>query len=267
MVFKKVMLSEQDDSLYMLCYLHDDRPRASVVVCPGGGYHVCAPHEAEPIALQYFAAGFNAFVVFYSLNDKAVYPLPILDVSRAFKIIRDNADEWKIVSDKIAVCGFSAGGHLAASLSTLWNNAEIMELSGCSKGENQPNAAILCYPVITNRFWMKFSGCLEKMVGDRPFEETAALLDCSKNTGPHTPPSFIFHTFRDNAVAIEESLSYINALASSDVPFEAHIWPNGVHGVGLGESDPDLCQWMPLSIKWLKRLWFKDEGEQPARAK
>lgn len=272
MIFQRIDL-DTEHGVYMNAYLHEPSQqenscRPAVVVCPGGGYHCCAPHEADPIALQYLAAGYHAFVVYYSLGERAAFPQPLLDLSRAMKIIRGSCEDWNLNPNQIAVCGFSAGGHLTASLGTMWNHPEIAERSACELGENRPNALILAYPVITPYSWMR--PALPRLIGDRDREETERLLDCSRNVGPHTPPSFLVHTFMDNAVSVEESLDFANALERQDIPFELHIFPDGPHGMGLGDPKayPSFARWMELSVLWLNRLFGEKEKKNPSnRAK
>ena len=274
MIFKRVDI-DLENNVYLNCYLHENPPiafkeelsRPAVVVCPGGGYRLLCEREADPVALEYLAKGFNAFVLYYSINDAAEFPKPIIDLSLALKIVRQNAAEWNIIPDKIAVCGFSAGGHLAASLGVHWNLPEIAEKADCLNGENQPNALILAYPVITTRGWMKSQ--LLRFIGNRDFEATEKLLDCSKNVGIHTPPSFLTHTFADGNVPVQESLEFARVLEENNIPFEMHIVPNGYHGMGLGNketshyTDVSFGKWMELSILWLNRLFFEKEGFNP----
>lgn len=163
--------------------------RPAVVVCPGGAYKFCSDREADPIAMQYVAAGFNAFVFYYSVGDDAVYPNPLCELSAALKYIREHSEEWGINPDQIAVCGFSAGGHLAASLGTLWNHPFITERTGIKNGENRPNALILGYPVISTS-WIENDGSLDRLLGDNDRETVLGLINCHKNVGPHTPKPF-----------------------------------------------------------------------------
>jgi len=272
MIFKRIDI-DPENNVYLNCYLHENPPiafeekmeRPAVVVCPGGGYTHLSEREADPIALEYLAKGFNAFVLYYSLNEAAVFPKPIVDLSMALKIIRENADDWHIIKNQIAVCGFSAGGHVCACLGVHWKLPEVMEKSGCTNGENQPNALILCYPGITTRFW-KGHG-YDKFFGDRNPDEIKEMLDCNNHIGTHTPPAFLVHTFVDNCVPVNESLEFARVLDANDIPFELHVVPNGYHGMGLGNRetaryvDESFSKWMELSVLWLSRL-FSDEKEE-----
>lgn len=273
MIFKRIDI-DKENNVYLDCYLHENvaqwnyvNTRPAVVVCPGGGYGMLSPREADPIAQKFTAAGYHSFVLYYSLGEKAAFPRPLVDLSKAMKIIRQNAKDWSVCKDKIAVCGFSAGGHLTASLGTLWNNPEVKEIADCPNGENKPNALILGYPVITTRSWMVNS--LDRLIGDRDRESTIKLLDCSLNVGPHTPPSFLVHTFWDNAVSVEESMCFADALDKNNIPFEMHIFPNGAHGLGLGDEettdhfDPSFNKWMELCLIWLKRVFENNEKHNP----
>ena len=276
MIFKRIDI-DPENNVYLNCYLHENPPiafeekmeRPAVVVCPGGGYTHLSEREADPIALEYLAKGFNAFVLYYSLNEAAVFPKPIVDLSMALKIIRENADDWHIIKNQIAVCGFSAGGHLTASLGVHWNLPEVMEKSGCLKGENQPNALILCYPVITTRSWM--APALPRLIGNRDWDSTEKLLDTSQNVGAHTPPSFLAHTFMDNAVSVEESMDFARALDKNNIPFELHIFPEGGHGLATGDEQtcpkvfPSFNKWIELSVLWLKETF--SDSEKPDRTK
>ena len=270
MIFKRIDIDPKNN-VYLNCYLHENPPiafeekmdRPAVVVCPGGGYNHLSEREADPIALEYLAKGYNAFVMYYSLKEAAAFPKPIIDLSQALKIIRENAKGWHITKNKIAVCGFSAGGHLSASLGVHWNLPEIQEKSGCKNGENQPNALILCYPGITTKLWESHN--LDRLIGNRDADEVRNLIDCSLHVGSHTPPSFLVHTFMDNVVPVSESLTFATVLEENNIPFEMHIVPNGYHGMGLGNLetaryvDPSFAKWMELSILWLDRLFSGEE--------
>ena len=277
MVSKRIIIDETNN-VCLDCYLHENPPvafkeelaRPAVVVCPGGGYNHLSEREADPVAFEYFAKGYNTFVLYYSLKEAATFPKPIVDLSKALKIIRENADEWHIIKDKIAVCGFSAGGHLCASLGVHWNLPEVMEKSDCFYGENKPNALILVYPAITTRGWLNEKH--QRFTDEyHSLEDVKKLLDCSLHVGKHTPPTFLTHCFSDNVVPVQESLAFANVLEENDIPFELHVFPNGLHGMGLGNletyrfEDKSYAKWMELSVLWLDRL-FSDELFEPQKS-
>lgn len=210
--------------------------KPAVLVIPGGAYKFCSDREAEPIALAYLAKGFNAFVLRYSLNDKAAFPTPLNDAEKALQFIRDKADEFHIYTDKIAVCGFSAGGHLAAAVSTM--------------SEEKPNACILGYPCILD----STSPILAK-----PVES----LD--RYVTPNTPPTFIFAARDDGCVPIKNSLIYADKLDKNGVGFELHIFSHGDHGFSLANDTVcdkhwlKICRqnsyWLDRSAEWLKEIF------------
>ncbi len=274
MIYKTYSLTE-NKGVKLTAYLYkpldtnatpDLRP--AVLVFPGGGYSFCSEREAEPIALSYLNAGFHAFILDYSIGADAVFPRPLLDAFLAMRLIRSHSAEFGVIPDKIAVCGFSAGGHLAASLGTLWDREEFLKLADCSAEDVKPNALILGYPVISTS-WMEQQNQLDRIIGNGDWEKTYSLLNTQNQVGLQTPPSFLFHTFRDGAVPVEDSLLFAAKLAQANVPFELHIYPNGGHGLSLATEitscgaacnvDPDVAGWMPRSIAWLKRLFERPE--------
>lgn len=211
--------------------------KPSVLVLPGGAYKFCSDREAEPIALAYLAKGFNAFVLRYSLNEKSAFPTPLNDASKALKFIRDNAAEFCTDPQKIAVIGFSAGGHLAAALSTM--------------SDDKPNACILGYPCILSSTSPILASPVESV--------TDYVTD-------KTPPTFIFAASNDGAVPIENSLSYAEALNRNGISFELHIFEDGDHGFSLGtdvvcasQEAQERCKpntyWLDRSVQWLKKLF------------
>ena len=241
--------------------LDGEESRPAVVVIPGGGYSHVSPREGERIALSYNAAGFHAFVLIYAVAPHK-HPLPILNASRAIRIVRENAEKWHVFEDKIAVCGFSAGGHLAASISTLWNDREIF---GDDEKENllhKPNASILCYPVITSGA-KAHQGSFINLIGEDKSDPLYTKLSLENAVDDNTPPAFLWHTFEDNCVPVENSMCYASALRNHNIAFELHIYPSGCHGLSL-VSDETIWsvkkfsreyQWMKLSIDWLNELF------------
>lgn len=238
--------------------LDGGRKRGAVLICPGGGYGYTSPREAEPVALAFNAAGYHAFVLDYSVAPRR-HPLPLLDLSRALCILRERADEWNIRPDGIAVCGFSAGGHLAASLGLFWDKPVSLGAPGIEKGKNRPDALILCYPVITSGpFAHRFS--FENLLGKSPSPELLCEVSLEFQVGASTPPVFLWHTFDDAGVPLENSLFFASALREKGVPFEFHVYPEGVHGLSLATletadeqrgANPHVAGWIKLCVEWL----------------
>lgn len=250
----------------LTAYIIDGNPnevemRPAVLVIPGGGYSNVSYREGERIALSYNAAGFHTFILDYSVSPHR-HPLPILNAAKALEIIRENALKWNVDKDKIAVCGFSAGGHLAASISTLWNDKHIF---GCDEDINKlhrPDASILCYPVISGGEHTH-KGSLINLTGSETSNDLWDELSLEKRVDENTPPAFLFHTYADNVVPVENSLLYAEALRKNDVPFEMHIYPDGTHGLSLVSDETywgKLCfnreyPWVKQSIEWMYLLF------------
>ena len=238
---------------------HEKRP--AVLVCPGGGYWWCSDREADPVALRFAAEGYQVFILYYSCQENAVFPNSLLDLCSAMKFIRENSEEFGVISEKIAVCGFSAGGHLAASLGVYWNDPEIQEKSGCLKGENRPDGLILGYPVISTS-WIENDGSLGRIIGDNDFDTTYRKLNLHTAVTASCPQTFLCHTVRDGLVPVEDSMNFASALIKAGVPCELHIFPNGGHGLSLSNDqvcedggDESFAQWVSLAMHWLKRKW------------
>lgn len=229
-----------------------------VLVCPGGAYSYCSDREAEPIAAKYLAAGFHAAVLRYHCAP-AVFPTALLELAWSVKMIRKFAKQWHVNPDAVFVCGFSAGGHLAASLGTLWNETFLQKALG--NGEWMPNGQILGYPVITMGEYTH-QGSRENLIGGRMSDEMTHLLSLEERVDEHTVPTFLWHTAEDGAVPVQNSLMYAAALASHHVPFELHVFEKGAHGLStceditsdLGnETVPDNQSWVDMSIRFIRR--------------
>ena len=267
MINKVINLGEADEKGVvptLTTYVLDDpleqkRKRGSVLICPGGAYSICSPREAEPIALMFNVAGYHAFVLNYSVAPKT-FPTALCEVSKAMCLIRENAEEWCVAEDKIAVCGFSAGGHLAASFATLWNSEKAIKRDD---QKNKPNGAILCYPVITSGE-KAHRGSFENLLGkDKDNKDMLEYLSLENRVSKDTPQTFLWHTFSDDAVPVENSLMFANALRKNDVPFEMHIYPKGCPGLSLAtkevcdESGVDfhVATWAKLACQWLDKIF------------
>ncbi|MBQ7037488.1 MAG: alpha/beta hydrolase [Clostridia bacterium] len=249
-------------------YLNAARP--AVIVCPGGGYQNCSDREAEPIALKYAAAGFQAFVLRYTVGKKAVFPTSLIDLGTAIKYVRDNAENLNVLPHKIAVCGFSAGGHLTASLGVYWNDPAVLAACGASERDLRPDLLILGYPVISTS-WMENAGDYPRISGNPDDPAVYQKLNLHTAVTKDTPPTFLTHGVDDEAVPVRDSLKFAAALEAHDVPFELHVFSHGLHGYATADEttcderwlDPALAEWIPLSIAWLKRNFEGGELGRP----
>ena len=221
--------------------------RPAVVICPGGAYMGTSDREAEPVALRFLARGYHAFVLRYSVQTR--FPQPMLDLATAILTVRQHADEWFVDADQIALCGFSAGGHLAASLGVHWDKPFLSEPLGVSAEQIKPNALILGYPVIDLELVdnppIMVEGqaepvglnehVLATVMGE--FPPPRALVEqyrADRHVSSATPPTFIWHTADDALVFAGNALRFAGALDDHHVPYELHIFESGVHGLSLG---------------------------------
>jgi len=204
--------------------------RPAVLVIPGGGYEMCSDREADPVALPYLKAGYHAFILRYSVKKDAVWPNPLKDYEQAMELIRSNAEKWHVYKNKIAVIGFSAGGHLAGCAATM--------------SKNRPNAAILGYAVLGSQV----KACLNTA------PDTIAAVDSK------TCPCFLFGSRTDDCVHISNTVRFMNALVEHDIAFESHIYAFGPHGYStcdpsIQDLGPGFCDrmyhWVEDSIGWL----------------
>lgn len=234
--------------------------RPCMLICPGGGYGMCSERESEPIALHLLPEGFNVFVLTYSVAPVR-FPSQIREVAAAVELIYKKADEWNCDTDKIAIMGFSAGGHLAAHYSVMFDCKEVRDVFPESK---PVNASVLCYPVISADFNKTHQGSFLNLLGHKPDATEEEYFSCERHVRPITPPAFIWHTAEDNAVPVVNSLMYAQALTDNKVPVEVHIYPFGGHG--LGTSDKHTCDdvtnivaynniWLDSLKRWLRLIF------------
>jgi acetyl esterase/lipase len=238
-----------------------------VLVLPGGGYYITSDREAEPVAKVFYAAGMDAVVLRYSVTEEAVGYAPLIDAACAIKYIRDHADEWNIDKDRIVVCGFSAGGHLAASIGTLWKLGIVSESLGCENAYVRPNGMILGYPVITSGE-KGHRGSILKLANAEtrePSEEELDRFSLEKQVDEGTCPAFVWHTAADAGVPVENALYMCEALAEHKIPFELHVFPYGEHGISLATEEtapkdemimPYVARWADMAVKWIKEILF-----------
>ena len=234
-----------------------NQKRPCMIVCPGGGYGFCSERESEPLALHFLPEGFNVFVITYSVAPHR-FPTQLCEVAALMELIYKNADEWNCDTEKIAIMGFSAGGHLAAHYSNAYNFPEVREVFPESK---RVDASVLCYPVITSNEKYAHLGSFKNVSGKKVDESVAEKFSCERLVSDDTPPAFIWHTAPDTCVPVENSLMYAAALSANKIPFEMHIYPFGPHGLGTADeqSNNELPQKISRNRVWLDdvRKWLK----------
>ncbi len=232
------------------------RNGAAVVVCPGGGYAVLAPHEGRPVAEWFNTLGVTGFVLKYRLGPKYHHPSMLYDVSRAIRMVRSHAGEWGLDPHRVGVLGFSAGGHLASTAATHFDDGNPNAPDVIDWVPSRPDVAILIYPVITLSGPYAHAGSRENLLGKTPSPEMIDLLSNEKQITPRTPPTFLVHTSEDNGVPLENSLLFIEGLRKAKVPVEFHLYEHGPHGFGMGTDDPVLSDWPKACAKWLNGRGF-----------
>lgn len=222
------------------------KKRPMVIVVPGGGYSYVSPREADPIALQFAAAGYHTAILTYSTGENARNYQPLRQLAQAIGLLREKAEPWNILPDKIAVCGFSAGGHLAMSSAVLQIPDET--------GQPRPDAVILAYPVITAGEYAH-RGSFVQLAGSEDVKKQEPFTLENKIT-PETPPVFVWHTMEDRSVPVENTLMLIGALHKAGVRCEAHLFEKGAHGTSLNTAEVDCPDrhrhhWVELALEWL----------------
>ena len=186
-----------------------NRKRPSVLVIPGGGYEMTSDREAEPIAMQFLAAGFNAFVLRYSVKP-SIFPVALLEAAEAMRRIRTHADEWHCDADAIAVIGFSAGGHLAANLATSASD-DVLAAHGYDADAVRPNGLMLAYPVVTSGPLAHRGSSMRCSATARPIRKRSTPFRSKRHIDAKTPPVFVWHTVPDDCVPYENTLMLVDA--------------------------------------------------------
>lgn len=239
-------------------YLRNDKKRDLVLIFPGGGYEFTSEREAEPIALQFLSKGYHAAILDYSVTPSK-FPQALQDAFRALTIILEHKETWQI--GHIYICGFSAGGHLAACVSNLYKTETFSHYQGVNISQLKIKGTILAYPVITAGEFAH-EGSFKQLFGDVS-PEVSKLLSMELSVNQNTPKTFLWHTFDDASVPVENSLLYAKALKKNNIPFEMHIYPSGVHGLSLANEETaterhhineHVSSWMTLCFTWMKNL-------------
>jgi len=228
-------------------------PLTAVVLAPGGGYVALAMnHEGRQVASYLNALGIATFILRYRLGPTYRHPIELGDMQRAVRTVRAHAAEWHIAPDRIGVMGFSAGGHLASTVSTHFDAGDAGAADVVDRESSRPDFAILAYPVVSMTESWTHQGSRRSLLGDDADPQLAASLSNETQITAETPPTFLFHTNADTGVPAENSVAYYLALRKAGVDAEMHIFQNGPHGVGLGMDDAALAEWPALLANWLR---------------
>jgi acetyl esterase/lipase len=228
--------------------------RSAVVICPGGGYvHLAMDHEGKQIAEWVNQLGVTAFVLQYRNNSSGhQHPVPMMDGQRAIRTVRARAAELNLDPAKIGVMGFSAGGHLASTLATHFDDGQSDAGDAIDRASSRPDFLILCYPVISMTESYMHRGSRENLLGKNADETLAANLSNEKQVTAQTPPTFIFQTDADKPVPAENCVAFYLALRRAGVPAELHIYQDGKHGVGLASDVPATSTWPDRLRDWMQ---------------
>ena len=306
MLVKTIQLYDDHPNVTLTTYVLDDSPemlngrkRPGVLVCPGGAYLGCSDREAEPVALRFAAMGYHAFVLRYStyygrfqppdlnnmpVNPQTIHPAPVRDIGKAFLTLREHADDWLLDTDKIAICGFSAGGHNCGMYSVYWNKPLLTDHFGVAAALLKPAAAIIGYGLSDYHLAMQTdhapmaaeirrAAAIALLGTTEPDEALLTEVSPARHVSEATPPTFIWTTMADDLVAPEHSTRLANALAAAGVPCETHLFENGKHGLSLADQstagslldvEPEAAQWVGLAETWLAKRFALDVPARPA---
>ncbi len=234
------------------------RTGAAIVVCPGGGYGGLAAHEGHDYALWLNQHGVTAFVLKYRLGSRGYrHPIMLQDAARAVRLVRARAADWQVDPRRVGIMGSSAGGHLASTLLTHFDDGQRDAADPIEQQSSRPDLGILCYAVITlGEFTHK--GSKHNLLGATPSPDLVKQLSNELQVTAQTPPCFVWHTWEDQAVPAENSLQFAAALRWAGVPFDLHIYEKGRHGIGLASAPPfsNPHPWAADCVFWLKQRGF-----------
>lgn len=273
MIYKEIPIQTEGSAKYarLQVYIQDTphdgslkvKKRPLILICPGGGYERTSYREGEPTALHFLSRGYHACVLRYSVAPVR-FPVQVLEVGQAFRIIRENAEEWKVDMERIVVQGSSAGGHLAACYGAFWNRDSLRTGTKDQEDAGKPRGIMLSYPVITSDPEYAHMGSFEYLLGE-DYEAQAEKVSIEKQVTKVMPPCFIWHTMEDDTVPVENSLMLAAALHKQGIPAELHVFPKGEHGLSLASPiverenghgvQAECARWIELADVWLERLF------------
>jgi len=253
--------SEEVDKPSLTTYLASKPNGTAVVVCPGGGYrNLAMDHEGKQIAEWLNKLGISAFVLKYRLGPRYHHPAMLNDAQRSIRMVRSRAKQIGVMPDRIGIWGFSAGGHLASTASTHFDDGNPNVGDPVERVSSRPDFAVLAYPVISFTTPYTHKGSKQNLLGDNPDPQLVDNLSNELRVTNRTPPTFLFHTNEDTGVPPENSVLYYLALRKAGVPAEMHIYEPGRHGVGLAPTHPVLSSWGDRLADW-----FRTRGLIPAK--
>jgi acetyl esterase/lipase len=245
-------LEQDQPTLSLYLPSKDKATGAAIVVCPGGGYGGLASHEGKDYAEWLASHGIAGCVLKYRLGSKGYrHPIMLGDAARAVRLVKYHASDWGVDPDRIGIMGSSAGGHLASTLVTHFDEGKKDAPDPVERLSSRPALGILCYPVVSMGVFTH-QGSKRNLLGEKPDPELIWLLSNELQVSPATPPCFIWHTWEDKAVPVENSMQFANAMRKAGVPFDLHIYQSGRHGIGLGKNHP----WTSDCLFWLREQGF-----------
>jgi acetyl esterase/lipase len=234
----------------------DKATGVGIVICPGGGYGGLAlDHEGEQVGKWLNSIGVAGFVLQYRHHGSGAgygHPAPIQDAQRAIRMVRSRAKEWGVDPNRVGILGFSAGGHLASTAATHFNETFYEAKDEIDKAGCRPDFAVLIYPVITMRAPYTHQGSVQNLLGSNPSQEMLDKFSNELQVTPQTPPTFLLSTWQDTAVPPENSIQFYLALRKAKVPAELHIFEKGSHGLGLGRDGLAMSNWPNLCVEWFR---------------
>jgi len=256
---KELIKNVQNPDIAVFLPAKEHATGEAVVICPGGGYHVLAYRwEGTDIARALNAKGIAAIVLKYRLpvsnNNIVRHKSPLLDAQRAMRLVRYHADKWNIKPNKIGIMGFSAGGHLASTLSTHYDQGNPKAVDAIEKLSCRPDFSILIYPVISFSDEFTHKGSAKALLGENASQELINSFSNELQVTENTPPTFLVHSEDDTSVPIKNSLVYYEALQKKNVSAEMHLYPYGGHGYSLAIGKGHLSSWIDRCTDWIKYI-------------